>query len=156
MSFLTFGLWPTAECGEISGALTPHYSPCLVLNDERARPRRTGFLWFSQPQRLLLRWLRDCQCKRCSSRAGLGHPIPSRQEGYLLRRSQTYPVKPINGCIVSDFLTPSTKHEYTYPRELKEEIERVANGYVLDVDNFRTDDKEDLLRRDIRENGKTF
>jgi predicted AlkP superfamily phosphohydrolase/phosphomutase len=60
---------------------------------------------------------------------------------------QTYPVKPINGCIVSDFLTPSTKHSYTYPSELKEEIERVADGYVLDVDNFRTPDKEDLLKR---------
>jgi predicted AlkP superfamily phosphohydrolase/phosphomutase len=28
---------------------------------------------------------------------------------------QTYPVKPINGCIVTDFLTPSTQHEYTFP-----------------------------------------
>ena len=74
----------------------------------------------------------------------------------LLGVPQTYPVKPINGCIVSDFLTPSTKHEYTYPRELKEEIERVANGYVLDVDNFRTEDKEDLLRRIYAKTEKHF
>ena len=30
----------------------------------------------------------------------------------LLGVPQTYPTKPINGCIVTDFLTPSTKNEY--------------------------------------------
>jgi predicted AlkP superfamily phosphohydrolase/phosphomutase len=74
----------------------------------------------------------------------------------LLGVPQTYPVKPINGCIVSDFLTPSTKYEYTYPAELKEEVERVAGGYVLDVDNFRTEDKEDLLRRIYAKTEKHF
>ena len=74
----------------------------------------------------------------------------------LLGVPQTYPVKPINGCVVADFLTPSTKHEYTYPVELKAEIERVADGYVLDVDNFRTPDKEYLLRRIYAKTEKHF
>lgn len=74
----------------------------------------------------------------------------------LLGVPQTYPVKPINGCIVTDFLTPSTKHEYTYPHELKAEIERVADGYVFDVDNFRTPDKEDLLQRIYAKTDKHF
>jgi predicted AlkP superfamily phosphohydrolase/phosphomutase len=60
---------------------------------------------------------------------------------------QTYPPSPINGEMIACFLTPSTKSEYTYPRELKAEVERVADGYVLDVDDFRTPDKEGLLRR---------
>jgi predicted AlkP superfamily phosphohydrolase/phosphomutase len=60
---------------------------------------------------------------------------------------QTYPPRPIEGAMVTCFLTPSTRSEYTYPRELKAEVERVAGGYVLDVEDFRTDDKAALLER---------
>ncbi|MER3445438.1 MAG: phosphodiesterase [Candidatus Dadabacteria bacterium] len=74
----------------------------------------------------------------------------------LLGVPQTYPTKPINGCIVTDFLTPSTKNEYTYPSDLKDEIERVSGGYVLDVENFRTDDKDVLLERIYEKTRKHF
>ena len=60
---------------------------------------------------------------------------------------QTYPAKPVNGCLVTGFLTPDTTFPYTYPNELREEIERVVGQYILDVAEFRTDDKETLLRR---------
>ncbi len=60
---------------------------------------------------------------------------------------QTYPPPSVNGEVVSCFLTPSTRSRYTHPAELREEVERVAGGYVLDVENFRTDDKEGLLER---------
>lgn len=60
---------------------------------------------------------------------------------------QTYPPPAVNGEVVSCFLTPSTRSRYTHPAELKEEVERVSGGYVLDVENFRTDDKEGLLER---------
>ncbi|MBD3182375.1 phosphodiesterase [Candidatus Poribacteria bacterium] len=58
---------------------------------------------------------------------------------------QTYPPKPLNGCMVTSFLTPSTESEYTYPPELKQEVERIADGYMLDVENFRTDDKAQIV-----------
>ena len=74
----------------------------------------------------------------------------------LLGVPQTYPVKPINGCVVSDFLTPSTKHAYTYPAELRDEVERVADGYVFDVDGFRTPDKAGLLERIYAKTDKHF
>jgi predicted AlkP superfamily phosphohydrolase/phosphomutase len=60
---------------------------------------------------------------------------------------QTYPPTPLNGEMVTCFLTPSTKAPYTHPPELKAEVERVTDGYVLDVDDFRTPDKQNLLRR---------
>ncbi len=60
---------------------------------------------------------------------------------------QTYPPTPINGEMVTCFLTPSTKAQYTHPPELKAEVEEVTQGYVLDVDDFRTPDKERLLAR---------
>jgi predicted AlkP superfamily phosphohydrolase/phosphomutase len=49
--------------------------------------------------------------------------------------------------MVTCFLTPSTKSDYTYPPTLKAEVERVTDGYVLDVDDFRTPDKTALLKR---------
>lgn len=62
---------------------------------------------------------------------------------------QTYPVPAVNGHLVSDFLTPSTvRNQYTFPEGLKNEIERLlGRPYRVDVENFRTDDKDDLLQR---------
>jgi len=60
---------------------------------------------------------------------------------------QTYPPRPVNGILVTSFLTPSTLSEYTYPAEFKAEIARVVGEYMLDVPNFRTDDKDNLLRQ---------
>jgi predicted AlkP superfamily phosphohydrolase/phosphomutase len=61
---------------------------------------------------------------------------------------QTYPVSRVNGVMVSCFLTPDTERsQYTYPAELKGEIEGLVGRYMVDVANFRTDDKEDLLAR---------
>jgi predicted AlkP superfamily phosphohydrolase/phosphomutase len=59
---------------------------------------------------------------------------------------QTYPVSRVNGVMVSCFLTPDTEtSQYTYPAELKEEIEGLVGRYLVDVPDFRTDDKERLL-----------
>ncbi len=59
---------------------------------------------------------------------------------------QTYPVKPVKGCLISSFLTPSTRSQYTYPAELKAEIESLVEGeYLFDVPQFRTENKDHLL-----------
>ena len=69
---------------------------------------------------------------------------------------QTYPVTRVNGSMVSCFLTPSTQSEYTYPPALKAMVEQVAEGYVLDVDEFRTEDKRALLERVYEKTRKHF
>jgi len=68
---------------------------------------------------------------------------------------QTFPPRPVRGALVSSFLAPNTSVQYTYPPELKEELDRVSRfdgrfstkerGYMLDVENFRTEDKDRLL-----------
>jgi len=65
---------------------------------------------------------------------------------------QTYPVKPINGHLISSFLTPSTtnaKIQWTHPASLRGEVEQLLAPEVYDVDvpQFRTDDKAFLLQQ---------
>ena len=63
----------------------------------------------------------------------------------------SYPVTALNGVMISCFLTPDTQRsQYTYPAELKQEIEGLVGSYMVDVDDFRTSDKERLLA-DIEE-----
>ena len=59
---------------------------------------------------------------------------------------QTYPVQPVNGQMVSCFLTPSAKSQYTYPPELKEQIAGWIDGeFLVDVPNFRSENKDQIL-----------
>jgi predicted AlkP superfamily phosphohydrolase/phosphomutase len=59
----------------------------------------------------------------------------------------TYPPRPLNGVMVSCFLTPSRESGFTYPPLLAREVEQVVGEYLFDCTNFRTEDKEDLLRQ---------
>jgi predicted AlkP superfamily phosphohydrolase/phosphomutase len=71
---------------------------------------------------------------------------------------QTYPIKPLRGALISSFLTPNTDRQYTYPNELRYEIDRVLDGrpYEVDVGQFRTDDKSFLLRQIQEMTAKRF
>jgi predicted AlkP superfamily phosphohydrolase/phosphomutase len=59
----------------------------------------------------------------------------------------TFPPRPLNGVMVSCFLTPSLESQYTYPPLLRTEVERVVGEYVFDTKDFRTEDKAYLLRQ---------
>jgi len=59
----------------------------------------------------------------------------------------TYPPRPLNGVMVSCFLTPSLESRYTYPPLLRREVEQVVGDYLFDCTNFRTEEKDDLLRQ---------
>ncbi len=61
----------------------------------------------------------------------------------------SFPPKPVNGIQVGCFLTPSAQSDYTYPSNAREEIAQLLHGceYLTDCTNFRTEDKDDLLRQ---------
>jgi predicted AlkP superfamily phosphohydrolase/phosphomutase len=59
----------------------------------------------------------------------------------------TYPPRPLNGVMVSCFLTPSAAYQYTYPPMLRREVEDVVGEYLFDCTDFRTENKDDLLRQ---------
>ncbi|MBZ0297755.1 MAG: alkaline phosphatase family protein [Anaerolineae bacterium] len=60
---------------------------------------------------------------------------------------QTYPVKPLQGHLVSSFLTPGIESAFTYPAVFKQEVLSVTPDYHFDVKDFRTEDKQCLLQR---------
>lgn len=74
----------------------------------------------------------------------------------LLGIPQTYPPKPVNGVMVSCFLTPDTSSQYTYPPELKHQIAAEVGDYILDVTHFRTNDKGRLLTQIYEMTEKRF
>jgi len=69
---------------------------------------------------------------------------------------QTYPPKPLNGYMITSFLTPDTNSRYTYPASLKDEIKEVVGDYMLDVEEFRTENKDYLLQQIYEMTEKRF
>lgn len=67
------------------------------------------------------------------------------RDSIVLGVPQTYPPRSLEGSLVASFLTPDTSCEYTYPPELKDEIARWVGEYQIDVEDFRTRDKQRLL-----------
>jgi predicted AlkP superfamily phosphohydrolase/phosphomutase len=60
---------------------------------------------------------------------------------------QTYPIRPLKGEVVSCFLTPGPQSQYAFPTALKAEIEGWIDGeFLVDVPDFRSPDKERILR----------
>lgn len=74
-----------------------------------------------------------------------------RLHSIMLGVPLTYPPRPLLGVMVSGFLAPNKNSRFTYPEEFKQEIDDYAGGdYVIDVEDFRTDNKHDLLNRILK------
>jgi predicted AlkP superfamily phosphohydrolase/phosphomutase len=59
---------------------------------------------------------------------------------------QTSPPVAVNGELVSCFLTADTREDpYTYPPDLRTEIDELVGTYRVDVRNFRSDDRDRIL-----------
>jgi predicted AlkP superfamily phosphohydrolase/phosphomutase len=76
------------------------------------------------------------------------HLSRNRLRSLLLSVPQTYPPKSLNGVMVSCFLTPDKNGQYTWPDDIKGELNMAADGdYVIDVKDFRNHDKEWLIEQ---------
>jgi len=69
------------------------------------------------------------------------------RESVVIGVPQTYPVRPMNGHLISCFLTPSVESAFTYPAVFKQEVLKITPEYDFDVKDFRTTDKAGLLQR---------
>jgi predicted AlkP superfamily phosphohydrolase/phosphomutase len=57
----------------------------------------------------------------------------------------TSPPYPVNGSLVSCFLTPSAEAPFTHPPELADQIRAWMPDFMMDVPNFRSDEKARIL-----------
>ena len=71
----------------------------------------------------------------------------SGKRSTLIGVPPAYPPKPVSGSLITCFLTPSTQNEFTFPSSLKPEIQALVGDYMFDVKDFRTEDKDYLLRQ---------
>lgn len=78
------------------------------------------------------------------------------KRSFLLGIPMTYPVKRVNGIMVSGFLAPDTDAEYTYPIGFRKDIKEMVGNYTIDIKNFRTNDKDRLLDQIIDMTRKRF
>jgi len=67
----------------------------------------------------------------------------------------SYPPRAINGNLIGCFITPGTEKDYTYPSELRQELEKRFGPYIFDV-VFRTDEKDNLLEQIYEMTEKRF
>ncbi len=67
------------------------------------------------------------------------------KESIIMGIPPGFPPKQMRGHAISCFLTQDTSAAFTYPPELKDEIQTYVGDYQFDVRNFRTDDKQWLL-----------
>ncbi|MHB8132094.1 MAG: alkaline phosphatase family protein, partial [Mobilitalea sp.] len=67
----------------------------------------------------------------------------------------SFPPYPVNGNLISCFITPGADRPYTYPDELREEIEDLVGEYMFDVP-FRTEDRDAILEDIYRMTKKRF
>ena len=65
-------------------------------------------------------------------------------KSFVMGIPPTYPPYPINGWMISGFLAPDDKSNYTYPLTLKYEIKKIVDEYIFDVP-FRSEDREWVL-----------
>jgi len=81
------------------------------------------------------------------------------REGYkvgMIGVPQTYPPKPVNGFMVTDWLAPDTNAEYTFPDYIKDDVKQAVGEYILDVEKFRTENKDELLEEIYHMTEKRF
>lgn len=76
-------------------------------------------------------------------------------ESCLVSIPPSYPPYSIAGNLISCFITPGEEKEYTYPPELRQEIEEKFGSYIFDV-VFRTDEKDKLLEQTYEMTAKRF
>jgi predicted AlkP superfamily phosphohydrolase/phosphomutase len=67
----------------------------------------------------------------------------------------SYPPKPVAGNLISCFITPGNEKDYTYPLELRAELEKKFGPYMFDVE-FRTDEKDELIQQVYKMTEKRF
>jgi len=140
-SLMAQGVW-----GKLRSTIPPITVPAWTCMMTSQDPGMLGIYGFRNRKSYGYEDLYTANAKYVKAKTVWNHLSRHRMPSLVFGVPQTYPPKPLNGILVASFMTPGKEVQYTYPDEIKVELDQVADGdYIIDVDDFRTDDKDKLL-----------
>jgi predicted AlkP superfamily phosphohydrolase/phosphomutase len=140
-SLMAQGVW-----GKLRSTIPPITVPAWTCMMTSQDPGMLGIYGFRNRKSYGYEDLYTANAKYVKAKTVWNHLSRHRMPSLVFGVPQTYPPKPLNGILVASFMTPGKEVQYTYPDEIKVELDQVADGdYVIDVDDFRTDNKDKLL-----------
>ncbi len=135
-------------CGNLVSIVPPITIPAWSCMMTSYDPGMLGFYGFRNRKSHAYEELYVVNSSAVRAKTVWNHLSRNRLRSILVGVPQTYPPKPLNGVMVSGFLTPDRSSGFTYPPELADDIDELAGGeYIIDVKDFRTDEKRALLEQ---------
>ena len=133
--------------GPLKSTLPPITVPAWTAMMTSQDPGMLGFYGFRNRRSYGYEDLYFANAKYVKAKTLWNYMSRNRMRSLVFGVPQTYPPRPLNGVMVASFLTPGKDVMFTYPDEIKAELDRAADGdYMIDVEDFRTDRKDDLLK----------
>lgn len=130
----------------LTSTIPPITVPAWTAMMSSQDPGMLGFYGFRNRKDYTYDGLYFANAKYVKAKTVWNHLSRHRLRSLVMGVPQTYPPKPLNGALIASFLTPDKSVQYTYPDELKLELDQAADGdYIIDVKDFRTNDKEKLI-----------
>ena len=143
--------------GPLRSTIPPITVPAWTCMMTSQDPGMQGFYGFRNRKSYGYEDLYFANAKYVTAKTVWNHLSRNRLKSLVFGVPQTYPPKPLNGMLVASFLTPDKTVPYTYPPGVGAELDSVADGdYIIDVRDFRTDDKEKLLKSIYEMTGRRF
>ncbi|MBN2541724.1 alkaline phosphatase family protein [bacterium] len=132
---------------KLKSTIPPITTPAWACMFTGKDPGTLGFYGFRNRKKYDYSELSIVNAKFVKDKAVWDYLSEIGKKSFVMGFPPSYPPKKMNGWMISCFLTPSTDSQYTYPDDLKMEIEERFGNYIFDVSGFRTEDKDGLLRR---------
>lgn len=132
--------------GPLRSTLPPITVPAWTAMMTSKDPGMLGFYGFRNRKSYDYENLYFANAKYVKAKTLWNYLSRNRKKSLIFGIPQTFPPKPLNGIMVASFLTPNKDVQFTYPDDIKAELDQAAGGdYMIDVKDFRTDDKNRLL-----------
>jgi predicted AlkP superfamily phosphohydrolase/phosphomutase len=134
--------------GKLRSTIPPITVPAWTAMMTSKDPGTLGFYGFRNRRSYDYENLYFANAKYVKDKTVWNYLSRNRKSSIIFGVPQTYPPKPLNGIMVSSFLAPGKDVQFTYPDDIKAELDKAADGdYIIDVKDFRTDNKDWLLEQ---------
>ncbi|MFQ6126796.1 MAG: alkaline phosphatase family protein, partial [Candidatus Heimdallarchaeota archaeon] len=138
--------------GKLKSTMPPSTCPAWVSSVTGVNPGKHGILDFINSVDLIKKRLffADSQTRKCKAIWNILSEMGKKI--IVMNVPVTYPPERVHGVMVSGMLTPGLKSNFTYPRDLKDEL--IDLGYKIDVTDtmaemaslYKSGEKEMLIK----------